>query len=72
MGIFWLGFPFRIFHRTETKSEFIAVMVPGIVFVFISGFMGGASSFGLALCIREILRFQDLDDPYRERLTFEF
>lgn len=73
-AFFFLGFPFRIFHRSETKSEHIVVMVVGILYVFISGLIGGVSCFGLALSIRELLRpfFQDLEDPYRETMAFEF
>jgi len=64
-GFFFLGFPFRIFHRAETKNEHIVVIVLGILYVFTSGLLGGAFCLGLALSIREILRpfFQDLDDP---------
>jgi len=74
LAIFFLGFPFQIFHPTETKNEFIVVMVAGILYVFISGLMGGVFCLGLALCIREILRpfWQDLNDPYRQRIAFEF
>jgi len=71
---FFLGFPFRIFHPTETKSELIVVMVVGMLYVFIAGLIGGVFCVGLALSIRQVLRpfFQDLDDPYRERMVFEF
>jgi hypothetical protein len=73
-GLFFLGFPFRIFHHTETKNELIVVVVVGILFLFVSGLIGGACCLGLALSIRQIIRpfFQDLDDPRRERLAFEF
>jgi hypothetical protein len=72
-AFFFLAFPFRIFHRTDTESGFIVLMAAGIVSLFI-GFTGGVFCFGLALSIREVLRpfFEDLDDPYRERMALEF
>ncbi|KIM34929.1 hypothetical protein M413DRAFT_14835 [Hebeloma cylindrosporum] len=69
-AVFFLGVPFRIFHRTETKGEFIAVMVFGIL---VAGLMGGVFCVGLARSIRQVCRpfYQDLEDPYRERMLFE-
>lgn len=73
-AFFFLGSTFRIFHLIETRRELIVVVVVEIFYVFISGLIGAVFCFGLAFSIREVLRpfFQDLDDPCREGMAFEF
>lgn len=73
-AFFFLGSPFLISLRTETKGELIVVIVVGILYVFMSAFIGGCYCLSLALSISEVLGpfFQDLNDPYRKRLILEF
>jgi hypothetical protein len=64
---------FRYSTALKPKMKLIVLIVIGIPHMFMSGFIGGGC-FGLALSIHEVFRpfLQDLDDPYRERLVFEF
>jgi hypothetical protein len=72
LAFYFLGFPFRIFHKTDTQAEFNSMFLFGIAYIFISVGLGGAACYGLLHSIRQLLEpfFGDLDVPDDERIVF--
>ncbi|KIM49824.1 hypothetical protein M413DRAFT_438943 [Hebeloma cylindrosporum] len=70
LAFYFLGFPFRIFHKTESQAEFNSMLFFGIGYTFFSVGLGGAACYGLLHSVRQLLQpfLEDLDVPYGERI----
>lgn len=65
LAFYFLGFSFRIFHKTDTQAEFNSMLLFNIAYLFFSVGVGGAACYGLFYSISQLLEpfFGDLDFP---------